>query len=296
MIFIGLTMTIIAHWPGSTSIGENPLKIAGPILLAVGAVLFFIGIVLICRLNQRERQRWERMINKFAASRQPGDMSSFGPPGQKPGGYDDQRGDTSINAPLIPPQQPDGGRGKPYNPNPNEYPGKGGYPYPGGNDGGESSFMADDNEGVPDPFRPTKPRKPKKSATGSNDDLSGGDSVIGTTVTTTTTTTKIVKRAGGDEVPVTSETSSTTTRSKTSRNRDGGGAAGDGTGGGRSGGRGPPGSQPGSSSPGGSRLLVHVKAQPGATVHIHPSGGPAVAPKPAFSTYSHSTASGETDI
>ena len=71
MIFIGLTMTIIAHWPGSTSIGENPLKIAGPILLAVGGVLFFIGVVLICCLNRRERQRWERMINKFAASRQP---------------------------------------------------------------------------------------------------------------------------------------------------------------------------------------------------------------------------------
>jgi len=70
MIFIGLTMTIIAHWPGSTSIGENPLKIAGPILLAVGGVLFFIGVVLVCCLNKRERQRWERMINKFAASRQ----------------------------------------------------------------------------------------------------------------------------------------------------------------------------------------------------------------------------------
>jgi type VI protein secretion system component VasK len=71
MVFIGLTMTIIAHWPGSTSIGENPLKIAGPILLAVGGVLFIVGVILICCLNRRERRRWERMIMKFAASRPP---------------------------------------------------------------------------------------------------------------------------------------------------------------------------------------------------------------------------------
>ena len=36
LVFIGLTLTIIAHWPGYTSIGNNPLKIVGPVLLAVG--------------------------------------------------------------------------------------------------------------------------------------------------------------------------------------------------------------------------------------------------------------------
>ena len=71
MMFIGLTMTIIAHWPGSTSIGENPLRIAGPILLAVGGVLFLLGVILICCLNEREKRRWERMMHKFVASRPP---------------------------------------------------------------------------------------------------------------------------------------------------------------------------------------------------------------------------------
>jgi len=63
MIFIGATMTLIAHWPGSSSIGENPLKIAGPVLLAVGFVALIVGIFLHCIINNRERRRWQKKMN-----------------------------------------------------------------------------------------------------------------------------------------------------------------------------------------------------------------------------------------
>lgn len=66
MAFIGLTMTIIAHWPGSTSFGENPLKIAGPILLSVGVALFIGGLFLAYYLNSRERKRWAKSVNNMA--------------------------------------------------------------------------------------------------------------------------------------------------------------------------------------------------------------------------------------
>lgn len=69
MVFIGLTMTVIAHWPGSTTIGENPLKIAGPILLSVGGALFVIGLFLVCFLNRKEKRKWEKSFNNMAQSR-----------------------------------------------------------------------------------------------------------------------------------------------------------------------------------------------------------------------------------
>ena len=68
MMFIGVTMTIIAHWPGATQIGENPLKIAGPVLFGVGGVLTIFCIFLVYCLNQRERHDWDQklrgMVNK----------------------------------------------------------------------------------------------------------------------------------------------------------------------------------------------------------------------------------------
>jgi len=69
MVFIGATMTLIAHWPGSTSIGENPLKIAGPVLLAVGLVALTIGIVLVCVINRRERRRFQKQMADIITSR-----------------------------------------------------------------------------------------------------------------------------------------------------------------------------------------------------------------------------------
>jgi len=62
-------MTLIAHWPGSTSIGENPLKIAGPVLLAVGVVALIVGIVLVGFANSRERRRWQKQLATAIISR-----------------------------------------------------------------------------------------------------------------------------------------------------------------------------------------------------------------------------------
>lgn len=84
MIFIGLTMTIIAHWPGVTSIGENPLKIAGPILLGVGFAAFIFGIILVSILNKRERKRWETTVARMTASRPTLDPSLQHPGENKP--------------------------------------------------------------------------------------------------------------------------------------------------------------------------------------------------------------------
>jgi len=69
MVFIGVTMTLIAHWPGSTSIGENPLKVAGPVLLAVGLVALIIGIILVCVVNRRERRRFQKQMANIIVSR-----------------------------------------------------------------------------------------------------------------------------------------------------------------------------------------------------------------------------------
>ena len=35
-LFIGIVLTVVAHWPGFTSIGSDPLEIVGPVLLAAG--------------------------------------------------------------------------------------------------------------------------------------------------------------------------------------------------------------------------------------------------------------------
>lgn len=69
ILFIGLTMTIIANWPGATTIGENPLRIAGPVLLGCGGFLFILIIILIVLMNNREQTKWERRLTNLAADR-----------------------------------------------------------------------------------------------------------------------------------------------------------------------------------------------------------------------------------
>lgn len=69
MIFIGLTMTVIAHWPGNSSIGENPLKIAGPVLLTVGGVAFIVGMIVICMWQSSQKSKWQQTMQQVAASR-----------------------------------------------------------------------------------------------------------------------------------------------------------------------------------------------------------------------------------
>jgi len=69
MMFIGVTMTIIAHWPGATQIGENPLKVAGPVLLGVGFIMTLFSIFLIYILNQRERDRWNQNLHNLVTAK-----------------------------------------------------------------------------------------------------------------------------------------------------------------------------------------------------------------------------------
>jgi len=66
MMFIGVTMTIISHWPGATQIGEDPLKIAGPVLFGVGGLLVVFCVFLIYFLNGRERRKWDENVVKLA--------------------------------------------------------------------------------------------------------------------------------------------------------------------------------------------------------------------------------------
>lgn len=69
IFFIGITMTVIANWPGATSIGDNPLRIAGPVLLGVGGALFIIGVILVCLLNSHEREKWDKSLGTMVAAR-----------------------------------------------------------------------------------------------------------------------------------------------------------------------------------------------------------------------------------
>jgi len=69
MMFIGVTMTIISHWPGATQIGEDPLKIAGPILLGIGFLLVLFGIFMVYVLNQRERNKWDENLRTIVTTK-----------------------------------------------------------------------------------------------------------------------------------------------------------------------------------------------------------------------------------
>ena len=63
LVFIGLTLTIIAHWPGYTAIGFNPLKIVGPVLLAVGEWGIMHSGILRIRQQQYITQRFLMTLN-----------------------------------------------------------------------------------------------------------------------------------------------------------------------------------------------------------------------------------------
>jgi len=69
MMFIGVTMTIIAHWPGATQIGENPLKITGPVLFGVGGLLVLFAVFMVYVLNQRERLRWDENLARLVTTK-----------------------------------------------------------------------------------------------------------------------------------------------------------------------------------------------------------------------------------
>ena len=70
MIFIGLVMTIIAHWPGYSSPGgKAALEIGGPIILGLGALVFIVGLVLVYKKNQEEKKKWAATMQQIANSR-----------------------------------------------------------------------------------------------------------------------------------------------------------------------------------------------------------------------------------
>lgn len=69
MVFIGLTMTVIAHWPGNSSIGENPLKIAGPVLLGFGLLGFVVGLALVCFWQSANLKSWQKTVQTAAMNK-----------------------------------------------------------------------------------------------------------------------------------------------------------------------------------------------------------------------------------
>jgi len=66
LAFIGLTMTLVSHWPGATSAGgENPLRVAGPSLLGLGGAVFVLSIIVIAAMGRLVRKQWERNLTKL---------------------------------------------------------------------------------------------------------------------------------------------------------------------------------------------------------------------------------------
>jgi len=68
MVFIGLVMTIVAHWPGYSAIGGNPLEVAGPVLLSVGSAGFIICMLIVCTQKKAEKKTYQKRFTKLATS------------------------------------------------------------------------------------------------------------------------------------------------------------------------------------------------------------------------------------
>lgn len=66
---LGLTMTVIAHWPGNSSIGDNPLKKVGPALLGIGGCFFIAGLIGICWWQTNKKEAWQQSMQQLAQSR-----------------------------------------------------------------------------------------------------------------------------------------------------------------------------------------------------------------------------------
>lgn len=68
MVFIGLVMTIVAHWPGYSAIGGNPLFVAGPVLLSFGFFGFICCMIIVCVQKNAERISYQKRFNKLASN------------------------------------------------------------------------------------------------------------------------------------------------------------------------------------------------------------------------------------
>lgn len=261
MIFIGATMTLIAHWPGSSSIGENPLKIAGPVLLAVGFVALIVGIFLHCIINNRERRRWQKKMNAvIVASRSNADLV-------------DMNDESQVKGNVAPATS---GKGvQPYSVTAQQHPSV--QPQYGFHDDSAPQIVTD-GDNVPMPVRVTKPRRPKDTSGEGDITMSSTEDLTAASEAPTDKNVVAPKKRRRPKQPAAGEEESEALMSGDPNARP----ATDST---------PP-VQP---SPGEARRLkVHIKAQPGASVRIQ-NAPPAVAPKPAYRSKPHNTST-ETDI
>ena len=67
-VMVGAIMTIVSHWPGSVSVGGDPLKIAGPVILSVSFGIFMMGVFLTCFLSYKEKKSKNSKLFDYAKS------------------------------------------------------------------------------------------------------------------------------------------------------------------------------------------------------------------------------------
>jgi hypothetical protein len=170
MLFIGVTMTLIANWPGATSIGDNPLRIAGPVLLGVGGALFIFGVILVCLLNVQEREKWDRNLGMMVAARLNSTQTDQGPLIS-----DDGMGSKPNRSILKTSTGEDSSYGynlPPYGPRVEALPDPAkSSQAPNGRSGSVGSGEGYDQNNIPTPLRVTKKRRPHPKG-----DISGSSS------------------------------------------------------------------------------------------------------------------------
>lgn len=169
MVFIGVTMLIVAHWPGASTIGENPLRIAGPVLLAVGVAVLILGVVLCYCLSMAYTTQWREKLSNFEAQRSSAVTNQPLMPSYPGAVYDpSDKSNRQSQEGSGPPYY--SGNGKPFpvsqHPDPTNRPGR-----------GDRSF--DSNSQVPDPIRVTKNRGPSRGGPGSSTGSANDSSEIG---------------------------------------------------------------------------------------------------------------------
>ena len=69
MVITGLVMTVIANWPGYSSLGYNYLKIVGPVILGVGGLALICTIAVVIMRNRYQSEEWERKMIDVSRSR-----------------------------------------------------------------------------------------------------------------------------------------------------------------------------------------------------------------------------------
>ena len=68
ILVIGIIMTIVAYLPGYAAIGVEALRIASPIIFALGALMLIGLIFLVCIRSSRERQLFEKNLHEISTA------------------------------------------------------------------------------------------------------------------------------------------------------------------------------------------------------------------------------------